>query len=100
MTEHYLPPGLKKRVIAFDFLDYLIDRDDDDKAEYGLVQGSRGGHSQVGASQKGTEHVHVDHVGGVKELAVVPHDLIEHLEVPPEYTADLQEEHDNNRGPD
>ena len=97
---HQFPPFLKKRIIALDPFNDMVDGNDDEEAKNRLIQGRRGSHPQVGTGHKGTEHVDIDHVRGVEELTVVSYNLVEHLEIPPEDPPYLQKEHDDNGGLD
>ena len=57
-------------------------------------------HTEVGIGQQGTENIGVDHVRCIVKLTVVANDLIEHLEVAPQNTSNLKQQHRDDGGPD
>lgn len=66
------------------------------KADNGLIEGCCCCHTEVGVLKQRSEYVCIDNIGFVEELSVVSYDLIEHLEITTEDSANLQKKHGDN----
>ena len=66
------------------------------KADDGLIERCCRCHTEVGVLNQGTEYIGINNIGLVEELSVVSNDLIEHLEITTENSANLQKKHGDN----